>query len=84
MVGTSRAILDIAQQKQDGYSMRVMEAIFFNKKLVTTNTAVKQSVFYDENNIFIVDLKQLLQMNFKLSLQSLLETTVTKFENIIP
>ena len=36
---------------------RVMEAIFFNKKLVTTNTAVKQSVFYDENNIFIVDLK---------------------------
>lgn len=24
MVGTSRAILDIAQQKQDGYSMRVM------------------------------------------------------------
>lgn len=57
MVGTSRAILDIAQQKQDGYSMRVMEAIFFNKKLVTTNTAVKQSVFYDENNIFIVDLK---------------------------
>ena len=25
MVGTSRAILDIAQQKQDGYSMRVME-----------------------------------------------------------
>ena len=34
MVGTSRAILDIAQQKQDGYSMRVMEAIFFNKKLV--------------------------------------------------
>ena len=54
MVGTSRAILDIAQQKQDGYSMRVMEAIFFNKKLVTTNTAVKQSVFYDENNIFIL------------------------------
>lgn len=46
MVGTSRAILDIAQQKQDGYSMRVMEAIFFNKKLVTTNTAVKQSVAY--------------------------------------
>lgn len=31
MVGTSRAILDIAQQKQDGYSMRVMEAIFLIK-----------------------------------------------------
>ena len=55
MVGDSRSILDIAQQGQDGYSMRVMEAIFFNKKLITTNAAVRQSNFYDENNILIIE-----------------------------
>ena len=33
-----------------------MEAIFFNKKLITTNKDVKNSMFYDPNNILIVDL----------------------------
>ncbi len=55
MLENSRAILDISQQGQDGYSMRVMEAIFFNKKLITTNAHVKDSMFYDENNILIID-----------------------------
>lgn len=56
MLSKSRAILDISQENQDGYSMRVMEAIFFNKKLITTNKDVKNSMFYDPNNILIVDL----------------------------
>lgn len=56
MLSRSRAILDISQEGQDGYSMRVMEAIFFNKKLLTTNTAVKNADFYDENKILIIEL----------------------------
>lgn len=58
MVSSSRAIVDIAQEGQDGYSMRVMEAIFLNKKLITTNAAVRQSIFYSENNILILEPKK--------------------------
>lgn len=53
MLSKSRSILDIAQSGQEGLSLRVMEAIFFNKKLITTNKAVKETMFYDENNILI-------------------------------
>lgn len=56
MLSKSRAILDISQKGQDGYSMRVMEAIFYDKKLITTNEAVRNSSFYDENNVLIIDL----------------------------
>lgn len=55
LVSNSRAILDISQEGQDGYSMRVMEAIFFQKKLITTNTAVRDSMFYNDSNILIID-----------------------------
>lgn len=54
-VNKSTAILDIAQQGQLGYSMRVMESIFLDKKLITTNKHVKNSIFYNENNILIID-----------------------------
>ena len=55
MVAESRGILDIAQENQDGFSMRVMEAIFLNKKLVSTNTALKDASFYDPANILVLD-----------------------------
>ena len=72
MLSKSRSILDIAQSGQDGLSLRVMEAIFFNKKLITTNKAVKDTMFYDENNILIFndattaeDIKQFFNKPFK-------------------
>lgn len=55
MVSESRGILDIAQENQDGFSMRVMEAIFLNKKLVSTNTALRDADFYDPANILVLD-----------------------------
>lgn len=55
LVNKSNAILDIAQQGQLGYSMRVMEAIFLNKKLITTNIHIKDAKFYNENNILIIN-----------------------------
>jgi len=53
-VGQSRAILDIYQAIQTGYSLRVMEHIFFGKKLVTNNAVIKSSDFYHPNNIFLL------------------------------
>ena len=55
MLAESRAILDIAQKGQDGYSMRVMEAIFFDKKLITTNRYVLKAPFYRRENILFIE-----------------------------
>ena len=51
----SRAIVDIAQQGQLGYSMRVMESIFYDKKLITTNAHVADSPFFEYGNVLILD-----------------------------
>ena len=53
-VGQSRAILDIYQTIQTGYSLRVMEHIFFGKKLVTDNAVIQWADFYHPNNIFLL------------------------------
>lgn len=55
MMNKSRAILDIAQYGQDGYSMRVMEAIFYDKKLITTNKSLLCADFYHPENILVID-----------------------------
>jgi len=50
----SRAILDIYQAIQTGFSLRVMEHIFFGKKLITDNAVIKQADFYHTDNIFLL------------------------------
>ena len=35
--------------------MRVMESIFFQKKLITNNKSVVNYLFFDENNILVMD-----------------------------
>ena len=55
-VSRSRAIIDITQSGQNGFSMRIMEAIFGDKKLISINSALRYADFYDPNNIFIIDL----------------------------
>ncbi len=42
------------QENQTGLTLRTMEAIFFKKKLVTTNKAIKHYLFYHPDNIFIL------------------------------
>jgi hypothetical protein len=53
------AILDIPLEGQYGITQREMEALFFRKKLITTNPAVKERDYYHPENIFILDLSQL-------------------------
>ena len=50
----SRAVLDVYQAIQTGFSLRVMEHIFFGKKLVTDNTVIKYAEFYHPDNIFLL------------------------------
>lgn len=53
-------LVEVNQPGQAGYTLRVLETLFFDKKLLTTNARVKQEPFYDPDRFFVwgVDLPQ--------------------------
>lgn len=51
---TSKAILEINAPGQVGLTLRALEALFYNKKLITNNVMIKEYDFYKEENIYIV------------------------------
>lgn len=55
LIAKSNVILDVTQENQTGFSMRVMEALFLGKKLITTNTEVCSSPIYRTGNVYIYD-----------------------------
>ncbi|WP_343320957.1 hypothetical protein [Sphingobacterium multivorum] len=50
---TSNILLDIVQESQSGLTLRVMEGLFFSKKVITNNIDINRYNFYNPNNIFI-------------------------------
>lgn len=54
VLNDSGAILEVVQEGQSGVSMRTMESLFYEKKLVTTNRSVKEYEFYNPKNVFIL------------------------------
>lgn len=55
LISKSKAILDICNPGQDGLTMRMMESLFFRKKLITNNQHVIHYDFYRPENIFVLD-----------------------------
>ena len=53
-ISRSNAILDYVQVGQTGMSIRPLEALFFNKKLITNNLEIINEDFYNKNNIFVI------------------------------
>ena len=51
----SNAIIDIHHPEQNGLTMRSLESLGLNKKLITTNASIKGYDFYSSNNIAIID-----------------------------
>lgn len=49
----TKIVLDIQKDIQRGLTFRVFEAMGLGKKLITTNTDIKNYDFYNPNNIFI-------------------------------
>lgn len=47
-------LLDVCQAGQTALTMRVMEALFYSKKLITTNADMVNYDFYDPDNIFVI------------------------------
>ena len=48
-------VLEINQAGADGYTSRFLEAVMYNKKLITNNTFILQSKFYDPAKILIIN-----------------------------
>lgn len=51
----TKCILEIMQPGQTGVTLRTVEAMFFNKKLITDNLAIMQYDFYSPKNIYILN-----------------------------
>ncbi|VYU75225.1 UDP-glucose:undecaprenyl-phosphate glucose-1-phosphate transferase [Eubacterium limosum] len=57
IVENSKIVLDIQHPKQTGLTMRTIEMVGMNKKLITTNTSIKNYDFYNPRNISVIDRK---------------------------
>jgi hypothetical protein len=55
VVGASRVVLDIQHPRQTGLTMRTLETLGAGRRLVTTNSQVKEYDFYDARQVQIVD-----------------------------
>ncbi|WP_394153211.1 hypothetical protein [Vibrio maritimus] len=53
-VNRSKVILDIVQEGQKGLTMRVIEALVAEKKLITNNVSVKDFDFYNESQFMVL------------------------------
>lgn len=50
----SRCLLDVIQGESEGYTIKVCEAVYYNKLLITTNYNVVKEPFYDPNYICVI------------------------------
>jgi len=50
---SSTYVIDVVSEGQTGLTLRALEAVFYNRKLITNNSSIKQYDFFNENNILI-------------------------------
>jgi len=51
----SQVYVDLVRHGHNGLSFRVFEALAYQKKLITTNAAIKNYDFYNPDNILVID-----------------------------
>lgn len=51
----ARCLLEITQANQSGLTVRCLEALFFDKKLITNNTSVRKLPFYNPARFFVLE-----------------------------
>lgn len=57
IIEKTRVVLDVQHPKQTGLTMRTIEMIGMNKKLITTNQSIMEYDFYNPENIAVIDRK---------------------------
>ena len=55
----TKVVLDIVRENQTGLSFRIFEAMAFERKIITNNKNVKNYNFYNPNNIYIIENRDL-------------------------
>jgi hypothetical protein len=55
VLADAKVVIDIEHPNQNGLTMRTIEMLGMQKKLITTNRAVMKYDFYNPNNILVVD-----------------------------
>ncbi|MBN1183548.1 MAG: hypothetical protein JXB49_14760 [Bacteroidales bacterium] len=60
LYNSAKVVLDIPNQVQSGLTIRTIEALADGTKLITNNANIKKESFYNENNIQIIDLDNLM------------------------
>lgn len=55
IVQKTRLVVDIQHPKQTGLTMRTIEMIGMNKKIMTTNTDIVNYDFYNDYNVHVID-----------------------------
>ena len=73
----SKCILDVEHSAQRGLTMRTIEMICSQKKLITTNKAIEKYDFYNKNNICIID------KDNPVVLEEFLESSYEVIDNLI-
>ena len=53
-IRSAKCLLEIVQDGQSGATLRTMEALFFQKKLITNNPYIQEYPFYSPDNILIL------------------------------
>jgi hypothetical protein len=53
-INAAKLLLDISRKEQKGLTFRVFESLGLGKKLITTNSDIKNYDFYNPNNILII------------------------------
>ncbi|MEQ9862337.1 lipopolysaccharide biosynthesis protein [Pectobacterium cacticida] len=60
----SEVLLEINREGQSGLTLRTLEAIFFDKKIITNNTDIEKYDFYSPNQFFILGRDSLSEINY--------------------
>ena len=55
IIAKAKAIIEIVFVDNADFTLRTMEALFYQKKLITNNKAIVNAEFYNENNIYILN-----------------------------
>jgi hypothetical protein len=58
IIQRAKAVVDIEHPKQRGLTMRSIETLLLGRKLVTTNTEIKNSDLFHESRVFVIDRRE--------------------------
>ena len=56
ILADSDIIFDLVRFNQTGLTQRIFDALFLEKKIITTSSVIKNYDFYNEDNILILDI----------------------------